>query len=92
ISRKLAVGEWVSCKTTVLPQNIIQQHFQQCGDDWKNLYLNSTIIRELTARKRQAYQVRFDKIENVIVDVLAAPEALSDNSEVAWKKKKSRIW
>ncbi|CAG8637283.1 24092_t:CDS:2, partial [Gigaspora rosea] len=63
------------------------------GKDWKNICLNGTIIRELTARKCQTYQVRFDKIENVIVNVLAeeeeqvvtkslsAPEVLFDDSK-----------
>ncbi|CAG8852521.1 17744_t:CDS:2, partial [Gigaspora margarita] len=71
ISRKLAVGGQVSYKATVLPRDIIQQHFQQREEDWKDLHLNGTIIRELTSKKRKTYQVRFDEIENEIVDVLA---------------------
>ncbi|CAG8849650.1 13456_t:CDS:2, partial [Gigaspora margarita] len=65
----------------------------QHGEDWKDLCLNDTIIRELTSKKCKIYQVHFDEIENEIVDVLAeeeeqtvtepfsVPEALSDNSE-----------
>ncbi|CAG8786125.1 45189_t:CDS:2, partial [Gigaspora margarita] len=71
ISCKLAVGGQISCKATVLPKDIIQQHFQQRGEDWQTLHLNDTIVRELTARKCQTYQVCFNEIENVIVDVLA---------------------
>lgn len=71
ISKKLAVGGRASCKATVLPKDIIEQHLRPHGENWKNLRLNGTIIRELTTKKRRIFQVSFDKIENVVVDVLA---------------------
>ncbi|CAG8624524.1 18487_t:CDS:2 [Gigaspora margarita] len=44
--------------------------------------LYGTIISELTSRNYQKYQVRFEEIENVIVDILANKKKDKNNEDV----------
>ncbi|CAG8716655.1 9176_t:CDS:2, partial [Racocetra fulgida] len=56
---------------SVLPKEIIEQNLQERKRNLKNLRLYGTIVGELTAERRRKYQVRFEEIGNITVDVLA---------------------
>ncbi|CAG8748070.1 17920_t:CDS:1, partial [Racocetra fulgida] len=71
ISCKLIVGGRVSCRASVLLKEIIEQNLQERKRNLKNLRLYGTIVGELTAERRRKYQVRFEEIGNITVDVLA---------------------
>ncbi|CAG8659326.1 13916_t:CDS:2 [Racocetra persica] len=70
ISSKIVIEERVSCKATVLPNDIISQYIQQSDESLKNLRLYGWVMGESTKVPR-TFQVKFDEVgdENLVVNI-----------------------
>ncbi|CAG8841967.1 30657_t:CDS:2, partial [Gigaspora margarita] len=62
-----STSKFQSINTT---EEIVQQHLQHHGGNWKNTCFYGVIIGELT-RGHQKFQVKLEQIENTVVEILA---------------------
>ncbi|CAG8590156.1 16666_t:CDS:2, partial [Racocetra persica] len=71
----------------VLPKDIIEQHLWPHRENWKNLYLNSTIIRKLTIKNTEYFK---EEEESAVTELLLVYDELSDNSKNSLEDEKGK--